>query len=271
MRPVATSILAIGALAAVLAGCGGGDEPRNVNPDALLDAAFTHPIDSADTDTSVRLALAGSDALPEPVTLSLTGPFVAADGTPLPRFDFRFKLGVVVIDVGGRVVSTGRNAYLSTFGDNYQLGLEATARLGDRLAGLSLRPGRWFGDPRYEGEEDVNGVDTARISADLRGKQFSDALAPLGDELGLSRIPSPVGRVDAWIGFDDETLHELSIDATFALAPADRARVGGASGGRLQLDTVLDEVNEPQEVRVPRGGGYKPISDLLLTLQDLAG
>jgi hypothetical protein len=269
MRPAATWILAIGALTAVLAGCGGGGQPRRVDPEALLDSAFAHPIRSADTDTTVHLALAGSSTLPEPVTLRLTGPYVSGAGRRLPEFDWGFKLGVLGFDIGGRLVSTGRNVFISPFGDNYELGRDATTRLNERLAGLSARPREWFGEPRYEGEDQVAGVDAAHLSADLRGGRVSEDLRPLRDDLGLSRAPSPVGRIDAWIGFDDETVHELSVDASFAFAPEDRARLGGASGGRLQADVQLDEINEPQTIRVPGGGGYKPIADLLLTLQDL--
>jgi hypothetical protein len=32
---------------------------------------------------------------------------------------------------------------------------------------------------------------------------------------------------------------------------------------------TLDDINEPQTVHVPGGGGYKPIGNLFLTLQDL--
>lgn len=267
MRRAATSILVIGALAALPAGCGGGGE-RDVNPDALLRSAFAHPIHSADTDTTVHLALAGSSSLPAPVTLALTGPYVSGRGARIPSFDWRFKLGFLGFDVGGKLVSTGENIFLSPFGDNYEVGKEAVAGL-NRQAAASLRPRGWFGAPRYDGDEDVGGTESAHLSADLRGEKVAHALLPLCDALGLSRVPSPVGRIDAWIGLEDETVHELSIDASFALAPADRARLGGASGGRLQADVVLDEINESQTIRIPGGGGYKPISDLLLTLQDL--
>jgi hypothetical protein len=271
MRRVATSIFAIGALTALLASCGGGDGASTApaNPDRLLDSAFAHRIRSAETESRLRLALDGSAALSEPVAVTLTGPYVSGQGARIPSFDWRFKLRLLGFDIGGKLVSTGQNVFISPFGDNYEVGMDAIAALNERVAGLSVRPREWFGAARYEGEEEVAGTDTAHLSADLQGKKVSETLRPLGDALGLSHFPSPVGRIDAWIGLDDETLHELSIDAAFGLSLEDRAKLGDARGGNLQVDTVLDEVNEPQTVRIPGGGGYKPISDLVLTLQDL--
>jgi hypothetical protein len=271
MRPSATSILAIGALAGLLAGCGGGDDSRaaRANPDALLDSAFAHPVRSAETESRLRFALEGSAALSEPVAVKLTGPYVSGQGARIPSFDWRFKLELLGFDIGGKLVSTGENVFISPFGDNYEVGRDAVAGLNQQVAGLSIRPPEWFGTARYEGEEDVAGVDAAHLSADLQGKKVSETLRPLRDALGLSHFPSPVGRIDAWIGLDDELVHELSIDAAFRFAPEDRAKLGGARGGSLQIDTVLDEINEQQTIRIPGGGGYKPISDLVLTLQDL--
>jgi hypothetical protein len=271
MRRAATSIAAIATIAALLAGCGGGDdnEAGRVNPAKLLDSAFAHPIHSADTESTVQLQLEGSTALSEPVSARLTGPFVSGQGVRIPSFDWRFKLNLLGFDVGGKLVSTGENIFLSPFGDNYEVGRDAVAALNGQVAGLVVGLRQWVGNARYEGEEEVSGVDAAHLSAGLRERRVSEALRPLGDALGLSEFPSPAGRIDAWIGLDDGTLRELSIDAAFTIAPADRAQLGGATGGSLQVDTVLDDINEQQTIRIPGGGGYKPISDLLLTLRDL--
>jgi hypothetical protein len=271
MRRAATLIVAMGTLAALPAGCGGGDgnDAASVKPGALLDSAFAHPIHSAETESSVQLELEGSTALSEPVALKLTGPYLSGQGIRIPSFDWRFKLRLLGFDVGGKLVSTGENIFISPFGDNYEVGRDTVAALNEQLAGLALRPRQWFGSPHYEREEEVSGVDAAHLSAELRGKGVSQALRPLRDALGLSHFPSPAGRIDAWIGLDDETVRELSIDAAFGFAPQDRAKLGGASGGNVRIDTVLDEINERQTIRIPGGGGYKPISDLILTLRDL--
>ena len=41
------------------------------------------------------------------------------------------------------------------------------------------------------------------------------------------------------------------------------------AGEDLAADVVLSEVGEPQEITIPAGGGFKPIGNLLASLQEL--
>jgi hypothetical protein len=266
------------ALAAVLltlpvAGCGGGDDANAplVPPGALLDSAAAHPVRSAQVDGEARLTLDGSGTLSQPVTLRVEGPYVSGEGERIPSFDWKASIKVLGFGVGGKLVSTGGNVFLSPFGDNYELGREAIAAINEQVAASSTTARDLFGTARNEGNEDVNGVATQHVNAELNGEEIAAALDPLREALGLTQLQAPAGRIEAWIGLDDRTVHKLALDADFGIAPADRARLGGARGGRLQAEATLDEINEPQTVKVPGGGGYKPIRDLLLTLQDLGG
>ncbi len=270
MRRVITLLLAVVPLAA-LAGCGGGDggDAPLENPDALLDSAAAHPVRSADVEGQAKLTLEGSTVLSQPVTLRVQGPYVSGGGERIPSFDWKFNVKVLGFGVGGKIVSTGENVFISPFGDNYEVGRDVIAAVNQQVAATSTPARDLFGAARNEGNEEVNGVDTQHVSAEIEGKKVSEAFRPLRDALGLSHFPAPVGRIGAWIGVDDRTVHKLTLDADFGLSPADRARLGGARGGNLQVEAVLDEINEPQSVRIPGGGGYKPIGDLLLTLQDL--
>jgi len=54
------------------------------------------------------------------------------------------------------------------------------------------------------------------------------------------------------------------------LTPADSARLDGATAIHLEADVVLSDVGNPQEISAP-GGSFRPIEDLFLTLEDLAG
>jgi hypothetical protein len=273
VRWVITVLLAVGTSGGLLAGCGGGDgeETPLVNPEVLLDSAAAHPVRSADLEGQAKLTLEGSSVLPQPVTLRVEGPYVSGGGTRIPSFDWRFNVRVLGFGVGGKLVSTGENVLVVPFGDNYEVGRDAVAALNQQVASSSVSGRELFGPARNEGNEEVNGVETQHVSAELEGKTVSQALHPLRDALGLTHVPAPVGRIGAWIGVEDRTVHKLSVDADFGIAPADRARFAGARGGNLQMEVVLDEINEPQSVRVPGGGGYKPIRNLFLTLQDLGG
>lgn len=273
MRWVIALLLAGGTSAYLLAGCGGGDggDAPLVDPDTLLDSAASHPVRSADLEGEARLTLDGSALLSQPVVLRVEGPYVSANGARIPSFDWKFNVKVIGFGVGGKLVSTGENVFISPFGDNYEVGVETIAAVNQEVAASSLQARELFGSARNEGNEQVDGTDTQHVSAELEGKEVAAALHPLRDALGLTHVHTPVGRIDAWVGIDDRTMHKLALDADFGIAPADRPRLGGARGGNLQAQVVLDEVNEPQSVHVPGGGGYKPIRDLLLTLNDLAG
>jgi hypothetical protein len=261
----------MGALAALLVGCGGGDDGNAPleNPDVLLDSAAAHPVRSADVQGQGKITLEHSSVLSQPVAFQVEGPYVSGGGQRIPSFDWKFNVKVLGFGVGGKAVSTGENVFISPFGDNYEVGRDVIGAVNQQVAATSTPARDLFGAARNEGNEEVNGVETQHVSAEIEGKKVSEAFRPLRDALGLTHFPAPVGRIGAWIGVDDRMVHKVALDADFGIAPADRARLGGARGGNVQVEAVLDELNEPQSVHVPGGGGYKPIGNLLLTLQDL--
>jgi hypothetical protein len=248
-------LVAIVCASAGLAACGDGEERRQVDAEALLDSAFARPVESAITGVDF---VAGAEAVPSlsvPVRISLDGPYVSGRGVGAPSVDWALDAEVAGFGVEGELVSTGENVFLSVFGDNYQLGREAVAARGRVLADPGLDPRSWFGSATYEGDEDVEGTAAARISAPLRGAQLAADLRGLGDRLGLPpvRPVAATGTIEAWIGIDDEAVRRLRVDA----------------GQALGLDIVLSEIGEPQVITIPEGGGFKPIGDLLASLQDL--
>ncbi len=97
--------------------------------------------------------------------------------------------------MGGRIVSTGTNAYLSIYGDNYEVGTDAVAAANERIAEApSIHPRSWFGRARVDGQGHEGGEDCERISAPLRGEAMARDIAPLASALGLSEAPSVVGN-----------------------------------------------------------------------------
>jgi hypothetical protein len=235
-------------------GCGGGaDEPRRVDPEALLDSALSRPVTSA--VASIDLAAGGeaTPSLPGPVSVSLDGPYVSGGGTRPPSVDWELEAEVAGFGVDGELVSTGDDVYLSLFGDNYRVGRAAVVSRREALADPGLDPRSWFGPASYQGDEEVDGTETARVDAPLRGARLAADLESLGGRLGLPALPAPVaaGTIQAWIGIEDDVIRRLRIDA----------------GEDLTADLILSEVGEPQEITIPAGGGFKPIGDLLSSLQ----
>jgi hypothetical protein len=237
-------------------GCGGDEEePRQVDAEALLDSAFRHPVGSAVTSIDLVAGAAAVPSLSVPVSLSLDGPFVSGGGARIPSADWELAAEVAGFGVDGELVSTGDNVYLSVFGDNYQVGRAAVEERRQTLADPGLDPRSWFGPATYQGDEEVEGTATARIDAPLRSARLAADIEGLSGRLGLQAVRPPAGpgTIQAWVGIDDGIVRGLRIDA----------------GEDLAVDVVLSEVGEPQEITIPAGGGFKPIGDLLSSLQDL--
>src|SRR5690348_6296243 len=240
-RLVVIAVTAISA-AAVAAGCGGSSHPP-VDPRVLLDSAAAHPIRSAQTEIDLRLQVEGVPRLAAPLRLRLDGPYVSGGRSELPRFDWSLGASALGFPVGGRVISTGTNVYLSLYGDNYQLGAATVAALNRWLAEraaagqpVAAHPRAWFGRLRDDGNGNAGGTDCERISAPLRGDAVRADLAPLIGRLGLPEPLVIAGRSSACVGYDDRVFHQLHLDAHLTIPPIDRPRLGGASGAHLDLE-----------------------------------
>jgi len=249
-------------------GCGGSDHER-VDPEAMLNSAAAHPIESADADIDLRLRVTGVQQLSDPIRLHLEGPYRSGGSGRIPSLDWRLSASALGFPVGGRLVSTASNVYLTVYGAQYAVGPASVAAANQRVGaagGLRLRVRRWLGPARVRGEDSAGGEDCERIAAPLRGDAVEADLAPVASELGF-QAPSVSGRATACIGFDDRVLHELELNAVLGLTPADSVRLGGATAIHVQADIVLSDVGEPQTIAAPRGAS-RPIRNLLLTLQD---
>jgi len=268
-RSLAVCLIAV----AGLAGCGSSHH-QPIPPDRMLDQAAGHPIHSAQVQAEASLQLHGVERLSTPIRLGAEGPFVSGEGQRIPSFDWRVSAGALGFGVGGHLVSTGENVYLSIYGDNYEVGTGPVAAANDWIRGaghpepLEAEVRDWFGRARIEGQGTEGGADCERIAAPLRAVPLTgDLMGPIG-ALGLSSPPTFRGTVRACVGFDDRTFHQLALDAELAFPPEDQARLGGATGAHLDATVVLGDVGEPQHISPPRGS-FRPIQDLLLTLQDL--
>jgi hypothetical protein len=262
-------------LLTALAGCGGSQHER-VDPELMLDQAIARGVSNASVEIDASLLVLGVDRLSQPLRLRLDGPYLSNGTERIPSFDWRLNASALGFPVGGKVLSTGDNLYLSLYGNDYEVGRSAVAAANQRIqqasaaseSPLDLGLRSWFGPARVTGDDSAGGTDCERIAAPLRPDQISGDLAPLASALGISQPPAVSGRATACVGYDDRRLHEIELDAVIEFAPSDRARLGGATGTRLNADVVISDIGEQQPVSAPKGD-FRPIQDLFLTLNDL--
>jgi hypothetical protein len=250
-------------------GCGVSDHER-VDPQKMLDQAAAHPIRSAAVDIDLTARLLGSGS--GPVHVHLDGPVVSGGAAAIPSFDWSMNLSALGFPLGGRLLSTGANVYLSVYGNRYQLGEATVAAVNQRIAaeasgGRPLRLDRWLVKPTVVGQGSAGGVDCQWISGRPQWDLVAGELGALtGAEGSAAPLISGSGR--ACVGYDDHVLHGLDLDADLTFPPQVRARLGGATGAHLEGDIEISDVGETQRIATPRGA-YRPIRDLLLTLNDL--
>jgi hypothetical protein len=252
-----------------LAACGSSGHDR-VDPGRMLAGAAAHPIRSADVDVDASLRLEGG-SLTAPLHLHLDGPYVSR-GASIPSVDWKLNASALGFPVGGRLVSTATNVYLSLYGDQYEVGEPAVAAVNDRVgaaasAGPSVDVAHWLAQPTVVGQGSAGGVDCELISGAPRWDLIADELGALTGAAG-SAAPVISGSATACVGYDDRVLHGLDLDVRLTFPPEARARLGGARGGHLEGDVEISDVGESQHIATPRGQ-YRPIRDLLLTLNDL--
>jgi hypothetical protein len=197
---------------------------------------------------------------------------VSHGSASLPSFDWRLNASALGFPVGGHLLSTGDNVYLTVYGNQYQVGQSTVTAVNERIAAAASSgpipsPARWLIRPTVVGEGSAGGVDCELISGGPRWDLFTDQLGALTGAAG-SAAPVVSGSATLCVGYDDRVLHGLDLDARLTFPPEVRARLGGASSGHIEADVEISDVGENQRIATPRGQ-YRPIQDLLLTLNDL--
>jgi hypothetical protein len=291
------------AMLAVLPGCFGGGDDENVQ--RVLNQTFGG--DKKVNSGRIRVDMtARLEGLPGTVRIQLGGPFTElersiADTGKIPeaQLDMKVSGGGQSFDAGA--VSSGTKAYVKFRGENYVLPqrtfnqlraqLERAQAGGNRrqpdLAALGINPERWLEDPKHEGTDEVEGVETVHVSSGVNVKALLDDLDKLlgrASELNLNRsqqqqipreIPPSVknsivdsvkeAHLDFFTGESDKVLRKLEARVEFALPEGLQGQAGGVEGGKVDLTYELTEVNKPQTVKVPESA--RPLRDLQRLVQ----
>lgn len=277
------ALLAAAAIAsiALLPACGDDDEPAE-DAQALLDRAFSQPIDSADLSVSLDIEFEGSD----PIRLQFSGPYRTGGADRLPSFDLEGAVqgfGVQFSGVG--LISTGRNLYLEVQGVPYALGRQVVTKAsgaleeGDAEAGLGalgIDPSDWIEGGEVEEGDDVAGVPTTHVAtavdvraliADLNETaelvpEVAGGSAPVLSEDQAEVLDEAVAdpRLDLFVGEEDDTIRRLALSLGIEIPEEDQAELGGVGNGTASFSIEFANVNEGQRVKAPRNA--RPLEDL---------
>jgi hypothetical protein len=267
--PGAANYAAALSIVAVLVGCGGDGPPPEPDepPRALIERALAQPVRSGEVEIDAEVALEDSSVLDEPATFSASGPFELR-GAAVPRFDLEFDAGVAGFGVDGELISDGDDGYVVFFGENYRLGTDHIDNADRRIraaatAGASADPAGWIAAPRYEGSEEVEGERCHVIAGRARPEAIRRDLRS-ASTLGLDS-PAAIGErlrsgtVELLVGADDDLLCGFGLDAELT------------GPGHVELDVRLSDVNEPQEIERPEGGGFQAVEELVARIERLSG
>jgi len=295
---ILTLFVALIALAATFAACGGGSSD---SPQAIVDEATLQGVESGDIDLSLGIDVKGEKS--GHVDVSLNGPFQSESEAELPELDLTAKakgsLGDEDIDFdGGFTLLGGNKAYVSYEGTEYEVdpttfsfvkstlkkqgGGQSSEAASCQDAAGKLKVGDFI-ENLSEGESaDVDGASTTKVSGDLNASAALDTASELIEDPACNEQLSAAGplpsaaelnvakgtvqdsvkntHVELYVG-DDHIVRRLVVEATIE-PPKGNGK--GAKTVELDLDLKLTGVNEEQTISAPKSS--KPLSDLFLKL-----
>jgi hypothetical protein len=297
-RPLLLVLVAL-ALAAVVSACGGGGG-NDKNATSLLNTAFHKPIKSADVNFNLQLQVTGVQSLSAPISFRFSGPYVNNGPGKLPSMDLTANIVGGGQSVPFGLTSTGDDMFVKVRGQAYDVGKQAVARINQQLAqqkpssgstslsALGIHPSTWLTNAKNAGDSTVSGTKVTHVSARLDVAKVLDDLnqlvqkAPTSGLGGASKPPQLTAQqkseiekivkdpqIDVYVAKSDDTIRRLATSLQLSVPKDQQSKVGGATGGTLQLSIEFANVGGGQKISAPAGA--KPISDLASQLNALSG
>ncbi|HEX6152504.1 MAG TPA: hypothetical protein VFZ19_03180 [Solirubrobacterales bacterium] len=288
-------------MATVFAACGGGDDDgggsSSDDPQQLVENASLKGVESGVIDMAVQVKSEGEEG--GEVDLSVSGPFEGVAGEELPQLEMTaeatgsaqgeeldFEGGITLLTDRGFIEYEG-TAYEvdpTTFGFVRSAFEQAQQKGGKeditacQEAAEGIKFSQFADDLKNEGEADVEGTSTTKLSGDLSVSGGIDALIDLTEDPACSAQleaagPLPLGEleeakdelskaiekahVELYVG-DDDIVRKMVAELTIAPEGAADEKV------ELNMDVTLSEVNEEQSFSSPSDA--KPLEDLFQQL-----
>jgi hypothetical protein len=289
---VSLLLVAFAAVAALALSACGSDSGGGGDAKQTLADAFKTPIKSGNLSLDISAKVDGVAQLSQPVSLKLSGPFESRGQNKVPKLDLDVNVSGAGQTFTGSLISTGDNAFVGFQGQNYEVGTELVKQFEQQAAtqnqkqGLSpkelgIDPASWLKDPKEQGDEDVAGAATTKITGGLDiEKMLNDvngAVDKAGSAMGGNAqklTPEQIAQVkqvvkdptfEAFVSKDDKTLRRLTVNIGFTIPEAQRQQANGATGGSVKFSLQFANVGQPAQVTAPTDA--KPITELQQQLQ----
>jgi hypothetical protein len=290
-------LAAFAALAAFLSACGGGGGGSSEDPQKVIENATFKGIESGEVHLAVNVKAEGDKG--GEAKIELSGPFQSTGKKSLPELAMTVKASGEVdgrnLDFDGGLTLLSDRAYIAYKGKNYEVdpttfgfiksGFEEAEQEGSKeskgaeatacqQAATSLDLGEFVDNLENEGSEEVEGVETTKLSGDLNPKSAVEAVTKLIETPACSSEleaagPLPLGElkkqegvltdaikkahVEVYVGEDDHIVRKVV--AELSIEPKDSSEKADIS-----VDFTLGKVNEKQTIEAPAGA--EPIEKL---------
>lgn len=307
----AVLVVALGAL--TLAACGGGSSNKTGSGGGAADTAAKHKeavalirkvvgpnpkADSARIDGTIDVDVHGIPRYKGTTEVTASGNYYLPPGATAPDFDIDVGLLLNNHAIGGAFVLKDGQAYIRLGSTGYKLPADVSQKIAAPAAqahnGLTkaaamfyINPQKWQKNALVTGDEDVAGVSTTHLTADIQPKLFFADVARLVRTLTLLKVTQAVGLPEVvtpaarralvrstklatgevWIGKSDDVLRKAHLKGKLVVAKRDRKVLGGMTGADLDAVITVDEVGEAAKPKAPAQLGR--YSDLEISLNAL--
>jgi hypothetical protein len=290
-------LLALAALAAGLAACGGGSSSDS-DPQEVIDGATLEGVESGKVDLSLHVKAEGEEG--GDIDVSLSGPFQGAGPESLPQLDMKAKVNGEAsgekLNFDGGLTLLSDRAFIEYKGTEYEVdpttfgfvksgfeqaeqegGAEGQENTACQKAATELKVGEFVDNLKNEGSEDVDGESTTKVSGDLNVKGAIDAIIKLTENPACSsslaaagplpleelekikgEVGSAVKKAHADVYVGDDGIVR-KVDTELTIEPKT-----GEEKVELEFELTLSEVNEEQDIAAPKGA--KPLEGLFQEL-----
>ncbi|HEY0317791.1 MAG TPA: hypothetical protein VGC49_05805 [Solirubrobacterales bacterium] len=294
-------LAALAALATAFAACGGSssDSGSSEDPQKTIENATLEGVKSGTLDLSLGIKAEGEEG--GDLAVSLSGPFQSQGKENPPELDLTAKasgnIGGEAVNFDGGLTLLSDRAFVDYEGTEYEVdpttfgfvksAFEQAQQRGSQESGdvtacqkaaAGIKIGDFVDNLAGEGNADVDGTSTTKVSGDLNTEGAVDAIIKLTESPACSAQleaagPLPLGElekakgeltsavkkahVDVYVG-DDHIIRRIAAELTIEPKGTSSEKV------EVEFDLSLGSVNEEQDITAPSGA--KPLEGLFRQL-----